>query len=68
MYLWVNKGRRYFLVAALDSYSRYVVHWELALSMLASEVANIIAAAMEQGPGKSPRVLRDNGSQFVSKD
>jgi transposase InsO family protein len=67
MYLWV-KGRWYFLVTVLDSYSRYVVHWELALSMLASEVADIIAAALEKVPGKRPRIVRDNGSQFVSKE
>jgi len=67
MYLWV-KGRWYFLVTVLDSYSRYVVHWELAFSMLASEVANIIAAALEKVPGMRPRIVRDNGSQFVSKE
>ena len=67
MYLWV-KGRWYFLVTVLDSYSRYVVHWELALSMLASEVADIIAVALEKVPGKRPRIVRDNGSQFVSKE
>jgi len=67
MYLWV-KGRWYFLVTVLDSYSRYVVHWELAFSMLASEVADIIAAALEKVPGKRPRIVRDNGSQFVSKE
>jgi transposase InsO family protein len=67
MYLWV-KGRWYFLVTVLDSYSRYVIHWELALSMLASEVADIIAAALEKVPGKRPRIVRDNGSQFVSKE
>ena len=67
MYLWV-KGRWYFLVTVLDSYSRYVVHWELALSMQASEVADIIATALEKVPGKRPRIVRDNGSQFVSKD
>ena len=67
MYLWI-KGRWYFLVTVLDSYSRYVVHWELALSMLASEVADIIAAALEKVPGKRPRIVRDNGSQFVSKE
>jgi len=67
MYLWV-KGRWHFLVTVLDSYSRYVVHWELALSMLASEVADIIAAALEKVSGKRPRIVRDNGSQFVSKE
>lgn len=26
-----------------------------------------IAVALEQAPGKSPRIVRDNGSQFVAK-
>jgi len=67
MYLWV-KGRWYFLVTILDSYSRYIVHWELALSMRAQEIAEIIATALEQAPGKRPRIVRDNGSQFVTKE
>lgn len=67
MYLWV-KGRWYFLVSVLDSYSRYIVHWELALSMLASEVAEVMAMALEKVPGKRPRIVRDNGSQFAAKE
>lgn len=67
MYLWV-KGRWYFLVSVLDSYSRYIVHWELALSMLASEVAEVMAIALEKVPRKRPRIVRDNGSQFVAKE
>ncbi len=47
MYLWV-KGRWYFLVSILDSYSRYIVHWELALSMRAQEIAEIMATALER--------------------
>ncbi|MCL0087999.1 integrase core domain-containing protein [Dehalococcoidia bacterium] len=67
MYLWV-KGRWYFLVTVLDSYSRYIVHWELALSMQAQEIAEIVAIALEKVPGKRPRIVRDNGSQFVAKE
>ena len=67
MYLWV-KGRWYFLVSVLDSYSRYIVHWKLATSMLAQEVAEIMAIALEKVLGKRPRVVRDNGSQFVAKE
>jgi len=67
MYLWV-KGRWYFLVTVLDSYSRYIVHWELALSMRAQEIAEIMAIALEQVSGKKPRIVRDNGSQFVAKE
>lgn len=67
MYLWVN-GRWYFLVTVLDSYSRYIVHWELTLSMLAAEIAEVIAVALEKVPGKRPRIVRDNGSQFIAKE
>ena len=67
MYLWV-RGRWYFLVSVLDSYSRFIVHWELALSMRAQEIAEIIAVALERVPGKKPRIVRDNGSQFLAKE
>jgi len=67
MYLWV-RGRWYFLVSVLDSYSRFIVHWELALSMRAQEIAEIIVAALEKVPGKKPRIVRDNGSQFAAKE
>lgn len=67
MYLWV-RGRWYFLVTILDSYSRYIVHWELALSMRADEIAEITATALERVHGKKPRIVRDNGSQFVAKE
>jgi putative transposase len=67
MYLWMG-GRWYFLVSVLDSYSRYIAHWELALSMLAQEVAEIMAIALEKVPGRRPRIVRDNGSQFMAKE
>jgi len=67
MYLWV-RGRWYFLVSVLDSYSRFIVHWELALSMRAQEIAEILAVALEKVPGKKPRIVRDNGSQFLAKE
>jgi putative transposase len=47
MYLWV-RGQWYFLVTILDSYSRYIVHWEFALSMRAEEIAEITAIALER--------------------
>jgi transposase InsO family protein len=67
MYLWV-KRRWYFLVSILDSYSRYIVYWELSLSMRPQEITEIIAIVLEKVPGKKPRIVRDNGSQFVAKE
>ena len=67
MYLWVA-GRWYFLVSVLDSYSRYIVAWELALTMAAEEVVDVVHPALEARPGLKPRMVRDNGSQFVAKE
>ena len=53
----------YFLVTVLDAYSRYVVHWELLTTMMASDVRLVIQQALEQ-TGAAPRVVTDNGSQF----
>jgi len=36
--------------------------------MLAQEIAEIIAVAREQVPGSGPRIVRDNGFQFVAKE
>lgn len=44
------------------------MHWELALSVRAQEVAEIITIALERAPGKKPKIVRDNGSQFVAKE
>jgi putative transposase len=36
--------------------------------MRAQEIAEIIATALERVPGKKPRIVRDNGPQFVAKE
>jgi len=36
--------------------------------MRAQEIAEIIAVALEKVPGKKPRIVRDNGSQFLAKE
>jgi transposase InsO family protein len=61
-------GRWYFLVSVLDSYSRYIVAWELALSLAAAEVVNVVHAALEAKPGVRPKIVRDNGSQFMARE
>lgn len=54
----------YFLVTVIDSYSRYVVHWELLTSMHASDVRLVIQQALEQTRAK-PQIVTDNGAQFT---
>ena len=58
----------YYLCALLDGYSRYIVHWELRESMTEREVEIIIQRAVEKFPHVSPRIISDNGPQFIAKD
>ena len=67
LYLWVS-GRWYFLVSILDAYSRFIVDWELALTLAAVEVTDLVARALEARPGTRPRLVHDNGSQLVAKE
>jgi putative transposase len=61
-------GTFYFLCSILDGYSRFVVHWEIRDTMKEFEVETVIQRAREQFPGKRPRVISDNGPQFIAKD
>ena len=61
-------GTFYFLCSILDGYSRFVIHWEIRETMKESEVETIIQRAREQFPGERPRIISDNGPQFVAKD
>lgn len=74
MYLRVQ-DTWYFLVTVLDSYSRYVVHWNLLTSMAAWDVSLVVQEALElvrrDYPGASdvkPDMVTDNGPQFTSRD
>ena len=57
----------YFLCAVLDGYSRYVVHWEIRERMTEQDVETIVQRAREAFPEEHPRVISDNGPQFVAK-
>ena len=67
LYLWV-RGRWYFFVGILDNYSRYIVHWDLLLTMQAQDVTLVIQEALEKVEGAEPRIVTDHGSQFTGKD
>ena len=66
MYLRVQDSW-YFLVAVLDAYSRYVVHWDLLVTMTAADVRMVIHDAVKK-TGANPQIVTDNGSQFTAKD
>ncbi len=61
-------GTFYYLCSILDGYSRYIVHWEIRQSMTEPDVETIIQRAREKFPGQSPRIISDNGPQFIAKD
>ena len=66
---YVNfKGTFLFLISVIDGYSRYIVHQELRQNMQEFDVELTIQKALEKFPGNNPRIISDNGSQFISKD
>ena len=61
-------GTFYFLCSVLDGYSRFVVHHEIREKMEEVDVETILQRARETYPDAKPRIVTDNGPQFVSKD
>lgn len=61
-------GTFYYLCSLLDGYSRYLVHWEIRESMTERDVETIVQRALEKHPGVTPRIISDNGPQFIAKD
>ncbi len=61
-------GTFYHLCSLLDGYSRYIVHWEIRETMTEADVEQIVQRARERFPGATPRIISDNGPQFVAKD
>lgn len=61
-------GTFYFQCSILDGFSRYVVHWEIREKMEESDVQIILQRAREAFPGTKPRIISDNGPQFLAKD
>ena len=66
-YINVN-GTFYYLCSVLDGYSRYIVHWEIKEKMKEKDVELIIQRAKEKFPMTNPRIISDNGPQFIAKD
>jgi hypothetical protein len=61
-------GTFYFLCSVLDGYSRSIVHHEIREKMEESDVEVILQRARECHPGVTPRIISDNGPQFIAKD
>lgn len=61
-------GTFYYLTTILDGYSRYVVHWEIRRSMTEQDELVVLQRAREKFPNETPRIISDNGAQFLAKD
>ena len=62
------RGTFYYLCSILDGYSRYIIHWEIREAMTERDVEIILQRASERFPNDKPRIISDNGPQFIAKD
>jgi putative transposase len=61
-------GTFYYLCSILDGATRFIVHWELRERMTTADVETVIQRAREQFPDARPRIISDNGPQFMARD
>jgi putative transposase len=61
-------GTFYYLCSILDGASRAILHWDIRDAMTEADVELILERAREKFPGEHPRIISDNGPQFIAKD
>ena len=61
-------GTFYYLRSVLDGFSRFLVHWDLRESMRETDVEVTLERAKEKYPEAKPRIISDNGRQFIARD
>ena len=61
-------GTFYYLCSILDGFSRFLVHWDLRESMREADIEVILKRAKEKYPEAKPRIISDNGPQFIARD
>jgi putative transposase len=61
-------GTFYYLCSVLDGCSRANLQWEIRESMTEREVELVLKKAREKYPDTKPRVISDNGPQFVARE
>jgi putative transposase len=57
-----------FYCSILDGCSRYIVNWDLRESISEADIEIILQAAKEKYPEARPRIISDNGPQFIAND
>ncbi len=61
-------GTFYYLCTLLDGFSRFIVHHEIREAMKEVDVETIVQRAREKFPGFTPRIISDNGPQFIARE
>src|SRR5262249_46178015 len=61
-------GTFYYQCSVLDGFSRYLLHWEIRQTMTTAEVEVILQRGVELYPQAKPRIISDNGPQFIAND
>lgn len=61
-------GTFYYLCTILDGCSRFIVHWDIRERMTEADVETIVQRAREAYPDAHPRIISDNGPQFIARD
>ncbi len=61
-------GTFYYLCSFLDGCSRSIIHWEIREQMAEKDIEIILQRAKEKYPAARPRIISDNGPQFIAKD
>jgi putative transposase len=68
------RGTFYYMTSILDGYSRAIIHHEIRETMTQEDVQIIVQRALEryepvlEACGVTPRIISDNGPQFVGRD
>ena len=66
---YVNLGGTfYFLITVLDGSSRYIVYTEIRETMKEFDTEVVVQRALEKYPGEHPRIIADNGPQFLARE
>jgi putative transposase len=62
------RGTFYYFCGVLDGFSRYIVHWDIRESMKEADVEIVIQRAREKYAEARPRIISDNGPQFIARE
>jgi transposase InsO family protein len=61
-------GTFYYLCSVLDGCSRAILAWDIRPQMKEADAEIVIQRAREAHPEARPRIITDNGPQFIAKD